>query len=81
MDVLFSDKFRHDYNSIKDSATRQRIHKAIVKLGIMPECGKPLTHDMKGCRRLVIAPFRLIYQIEGGNVLIVCFEHRKSVYK
>ena len=81
MDTLFSAKFKHEFERIKDHSQMMRIAKAIKKLETMPECGKPLTHDMKGCRRLVIAPFRLIYRIEGRNVLIVCFEHRKSIYK
>lgn len=81
MEVLFSEEFRREFEKIRDNSQLLRIAKAIKKLEIMPECGKPLTHDMKGHRRLVIAPFRLIYRIEDGKVLLVCFDHRKTVYR
>ena len=81
MKVEFTEGFREDYRRIKDRSLRERIWKALKKLEFMPECGKPLMHDMKGHRRLVVAPFRLIYRIEDGRILVVNFEHRKSVYK
>jgi len=81
MRVVFSDHFRDEFKRIKDGSLKDRVIKAARKLEVMPECGKPLTHDLKGHRRLVVAPFRVIYKIENGNVLIVNFEHRKSVYK
>ncbi len=80
MEVLFSERFRIEFKRIRDKSQLLRIAKAVKKLETMPECGKPLTHDMKGHRRLVIAPFRLIYRIENGKVLVVCFDHRKTVY-
>ena len=47
----------------------------------LPESGKPLKHVLKGHRRLVIKPFRIIYRIENDSIRINFFEHRKKVYK
>lgn len=62
---------------------RQRIKKAIEdRLQTNPiEYGKPMQYSLKGCRRLRVGDFRVIYRIEDGNVvLIVKIGHRKDVY-
>jgi mRNA interferase RelE/StbE len=63
---------------------RKRIKKAIEdKLQTNPiELGKPLQYSLKGCRRLRIGDYRVIYRIEESNVvLIVKVGHRREVYE
>ncbi len=43
--------------------------------------GKPLQYSLKGCRRLRVGDYRVIYIIEKAVVLIVKIGHRKEVYK
>ena len=43
--------------------------------------GKPLQYSLKGCRRLRVGDYRIIYIIEKDVVLIVKIGHRKEVYK
>jgi len=43
--------------------------------------GKPLQYSLKGCRRLRVGDYRVIYVIEKDTVLIVKIGHRKEVYK
>ncbi len=43
--------------------------------------GKPLQYSLKGCRRLRVGDYRIIYVIEKEVVLIVKIGHRKEVYK
>ncbi len=43
--------------------------------------GKPLQYSLKGCRRLRVGDYRIIYIIEKKVVLIVKIGHRKEVYK
>ena len=43
--------------------------------------GKPLQYSLKGCRRLRIGDYRIIYVIEKEVVLIVKIGHRKEVYR
>jgi mRNA-degrading endonuclease RelE of RelBE toxin-antitoxin system len=44
------------------------------------EIGKPLKYK-RGERGLYIKPFRLIYVVKGEEIILLKFEHRKSVYK
>ena len=62
---------------------RKRIRKAIEeRLCTNPiEYGKPLQYSLKGCRRLRVGDYRVIYRIEDPQtVLIVKIGHRKEVY-
>lgn len=62
---------------------RQRIKRAIEeRLQTNPiEYGKPLQYTLKGCRRLRVGDYRIIYRIEEHNVvLVVKILHRKDVY-
>ena len=81
MEVYLSVEFEKDYRKIKDRSLRERIHKALVKLGQDPEAGKPLRYGYKGQRRLRVDPFRIMYSIEGGIIKISCFEHREKAYR
>jgi len=81
MEIIFSKEFKKDYKRIKDRKVRLRIIKNIKKLEKYPEAGKPLRYGLKGHRRLVIKPFRIIYRKEDNRIVINCFEHRKEVYK
>ena len=64
-------------------SARSRIKKAIEeKLTRNPvEFGKPLRYSLKGCRRLRVGDFRVIYKIDGETVLIVKIGHRKEIYE
>lgn len=81
MKIVFSNKFKKEFNKIKDQSLKIRILKNIKKIQELPESGKPLRYNLKGHRRLVINPFRIIYRIEGNQIIINCFEHRKDVYR
>ena len=64
-------------------SAKNRIKKAIEdKLTHNPiEFGKPLRYSLKGCRRLRVGDFRVIYKIEQETVLIVKIGHRKEIYE
>lgn len=72
---------RKDIPSLPKAA-RERIRKEIErKLSDNPiEFGKPLQYSLKGCRRLRVGDYRVIYQIDGTEVTIVKIGHRKEVY-
>jgi mRNA interferase RelE/StbE len=61
---------------------RDRIRREIeTKLATNPiEFGKPLQYSLKGCRRLRVGDYRVVYKIEGDCVLIVKIGHRREVY-
>lgn len=81
MQIIFSGEFKGDFKRIKDKATRLRIIKHLKKLRSLPRSGKPLKYGLKTYRSIRIPPFRIIYQIEKGKIIIHCFDHRKGVYK
>lgn len=83
--------YRIDYlaSVVKDDipkvslADRKRIKRAIEeRLTRNPiEFGKPLQYSLKGCRRLRVGDYRVIYRIEENHVvLVVKIGHRKEVY-
>jgi mRNA interferase RelE/StbE len=71
-------------DDIPQLGTKEKIliRKAIeAKLQTNPiEFGKPLQYSLKGCRRLRVGDFRVIFQIENNTVTIVKIGHRREVY-
>ncbi len=45
------------------------------------EFGKPLQYSLKGCRRLRVGDFRVIFRVENDTVTIVKIGHRREVYQ
>jgi addiction module RelE/StbE family toxin len=63
-----------------DEGLVERFYKAVEKISVNPECGKPLRYDFKGCRRVRIDPFRIVYKIKEDTIFLLAFEHRSKVY-
>ena len=61
---------------------KERIKNTIEsKLLIDPvQFGKPLRHNLQGCRRLRIGDYRVIYQMVGNNINILVIQHQKDCY-
>ena len=64
---------------------KERIHivSAIDKLTENPHIGKVLKGDFSGLRRIRSGSYRVIYEINEGEVLILILRiaHRKQVYR
>lgn len=73
--------FRDDIKKFKDKLLLERIEKQIRKIAENPKVGKPLGNVLKGERSVYIKPFRLVYSINGENLFLLRFKHRKDVYK
>jgi mRNA interferase RelE/StbE len=45
--------------------------------------GKPLRYSLKGCRRLRVSDYRVVYRIEPSNhkIIILAIKHRKDIYE
>ena len=43
--------------------------------------GKPLRYSLKGCRRVRVGNYRIIFKLETKTILIVKIGHRKEVYR
>lgn len=64
-----------------DRSLKERFYNAVERLARNPEVGKPLQYDYKGCRRMRIDPFRIVYKVKEDTVFIVAFDHRGVIYK
>ena len=42
--------------------------------------GKPLRYNLKGCRRLRVGDYRIVYRINEQTVTILAIKHRKNIY-
>ena len=62
---------------------KRRIQKAIEERLIQNPIrfGKPLRYSLKGCRRMRVGHYRIIFKIETKVILIVKIGHRKEIYQ
>ena len=77
--IVPSKEFVKDIKKI-DSFMRDKLEKQIKKIIENPSVGKPLRYA-RGERTLYVKPFRIIYALRGNDLILLKFEHRKSVYK
>ena len=66
-----------------DKPDRNRLIEAIDKLSENPHVGKLLKGDFSGLRRLRVGAYRVVYEINEGEVLILVLRvaHRKEIYR
>jgi len=62
---------------------RQRLVAAIDQLADNPHIGKLLKGDLSGLRRIRAGNYRVIYEINEGEVqiLVLRVAHRKEIYR
>ena len=61
---------------------RNTIKKAIEERLLLDPIlyGKPLRKSLKGHRKLRVGDYRIIYRIQGRDIIILKIGHRKEVY-
>jgi mRNA-degrading endonuclease RelE of RelBE toxin-antitoxin system len=62
-----------------DKTLLEKLKKQVKKIMENPNVGKPLKYK-RNERTIYIKPFRLIYSIDKDELILLKFEHRKSVY-
>ena len=62
---------------------RTRIVAAIDRLAELPHLGATLKGDLRGLRRLRVGDYRILYEIEDDEliVLVVRVAHRREAYR
>lgn len=63
-----------------DPFLSNKLSKQIEKILLDPNVGKPLNYR-RGERVLYVKPFRLIYVVQGEELILLKFDHRRHVYK
>jgi mRNA-degrading endonuclease RelE of RelBE toxin-antitoxin system len=79
-EIVYTQKFERDVRKLRDGLVKERLGKQIMKVAEDPESGKPLKYGLKGEWTVRIAPYRLIYAVQGDRLILLRFEHRKTVY-
>ena len=64
-----------------DKAEKERVSDKINDILENPEKYKPLRYELKGLRSARVGKWRIIYRIEGNEVIILSIGHRKNVYE
>ena len=79
-EIIWTQKFEHDFKKIKDKGTQEKLEKQVRKITENPQSGKPLRYGLRGESSVYVKPFRLIYKVENNKLILLRFEHRKEVY-
>jgi len=65
-----------------DTVQKKKLAKKIVNLRKNPrEISKKLLHPKLGTFRYRIGDFRIVFDIAGGNVVVLRIGHRREIYK
>ena len=78
--VIYTQKFESDVKKLRGSPLTEGLKKQIAKVVEHPDVGKPLRYGLRGERTLRAEPYMLIYAVQGENLILLRFEHRKNVY-
>lgn len=79
--VVYTDKFERDVRKVRDSLMRERLAKLVERLAEDPSSGKPLRYGLKGEWTARVPPYRVIYALQDQKLILLRFEHRKTVYE
>lgn len=66
-----------------DKRTAARIKRAIeTRLLVAPqEYGEPLRRTLKGYWKLRVGDYRVVFRVQGSDILVLGIIHRKEVYQ
>lgn len=66
-----------------DRPDRERLVRAIDRLGEEPHAGSVLKGEFAGLRRIRVGAYRIVYEIHEGElvVLVIRVAHRRDVYR
>ena len=80
-EIVYTEKFERDVRKVRDGLLKEKLQKQIRKIAENPGSGKPLRFGLKGEWTTRVAPYRLIYAVQGERLILLRFEHRKNVYE
>ena len=81
--ILYQEKVsKHILPAMPRKTARQVVTAINERLGADPVgLGKPLQYNLKGYRRLRVGNWRVIYRLEGKNVIICDIVDRRDAYE
>ena len=78
-DLIFSEKFEKAFSKLKDSSIKKRIWSKVSELEKRAPIGKKLKGNPYWSLR--INKFRIIYLLEGTQVILIDILERKKDYR
>ena len=78
--LLISPKLLKKLNEL-DKEIKERITDKINEILNNPERFKPLRYELKGLRSARAGKWRIVYRIEGDEIIILSIAPRKNVYE
>jgi mRNA interferase RelE/StbE len=78
--VLLTQRFEKNFKKL-DGKTQGRVKDAVLSLKDEPDRGKSLTGDLAGEYSLRVGTYRILYIIQGDDVVVETVRHRRDVYK
>jgi len=60
---------------------KKKVIRKLEHLSTEPKSGKALKGELKGFYSLRAWPYRIIYEIKKGKIIIYSIAHRQGVYK
>ncbi len=74
--------FKDDISKLS-KVDKKKIKKAIEEFLIKDPIrfSRPLHYNLKGCRRMRVQNYRIIFQVKEDMILIIKIGHRKEIYK
>lgn len=61
----------------------QEVIRRAIETRLIPDpylAGEPLRQSLKGHRKLRVGDYRVIYRVQGNEIIILKIGHRKEVY-
>ena len=71
VNVAYSVLFEKTVKKIRDARTKEQVKQQVIRIVNNPEVGKPMRYSRKNTREIYIPPFRLSYQYDAEQDLII----------
>lgn len=80
VDVFYDPIFKNAMEDFERTPLYLKIRKAIIKIILSPEIGKPMSHNRKGTREVHVKPYRLSYSYnkEENKIILLDFYHKND---
>lgn len=71
VNVAYNVLFEKRVKKIRDARTKEQVKQQVIRIVNNPEVGKPMRYSRKNAREIYIPPFRLSYQYDAEQDLII----------
>lgn len=72
--IEYTNNFKKNFSKIRDKEFKKRIVNQIEKIIDNPNIGKPMRNIRKGTREVYISPYRLAYNYNEKEIILIFIE-------